>query len=168
MRITGQRAARTRGQRGRGVPAPAAGLLLLVGGALGVALVVALGLGLGEDAWARAQHLAKTWLAGTKESALDELRPHELPVLRFDIGFEAFQQLSTKRDEALARGILELDDEDWVRGEIRYLDKTVPVRVRLKGDWLDHLGEKKWSFRVKTRGDAALMGMRSFSVQSPR
>jgi hypothetical protein len=102
---------------------------------------------------------------GTAKTALET---NELPTLYFDIGFEEFQIMARQRDEALEKGILLLDDDDWQRAQIRYLDETIPIRIRLKGDWTDHLDENKWSFRVKTRGDAVFMGMRSFSVQSPR
>jgi len=70
-------------------------------------------------------------------------------------------------EEALQKGILLQGDDDWARAEIRFQGETIPVRLRLKGDWTDHLNDKKWSFRVKTRGDATLLGMRSFSVQAP-
>jgi len=105
--------------------------------------------------------------AQAKDTAQMVIETNDLPTLYFDIGFEEYQAMAAQRADALQRGILLLDDDDWMRAEIRYRDETIPVRVRLKGDWLDHLGENKWSFRVKTRGDATLMGMRSFSVQSP-
>ncbi len=95
------------------------------------------------------------------------LETNDLPTLYFDIGFEEYQAMAAQRDEALQRGILQLDDDDWMRAQIRFLGDTIPVNIRLKGDWIDHLDENKWSFRVKTRRDATLMGMRSFSVQSP-
>ena len=92
---------------------------------------------------------------------------NDLPTLYFDIGFAEFQAMATQREEALQKGILLQDDDDWARAEIRFQGETIPVRLRLKGDWTDHLNDKKWSFRVKTRGDATLLGMRSFSVQAP-
>ena len=92
---------------------------------------------------------------------------NDLPTLYFDIGFAEFQAMAAQREEALQKGILLLDDDDWVRAQIRFQGETIPVRLRLKGDWTDHLNDKKWSFRVKTRGDAVLLGMRSFSVQAP-
>jgi hypothetical protein len=95
------------------------------------------------------------------------LETNDLPTLYFDIGFEEYRAMAAQREEALQTGILLQDDEDWMPAEIRFQGETLPVRIRLKGDWSDHLKENKWSFRVKTRGDAALMGMRSFSVQSP-
>jgi hypothetical protein len=92
---------------------------------------------------------------------------NDLPTLYFDIGFAEFQTMAAQREEALKVGILLQDDDDWARAQIRFQGETIPVRLRLKGDWTDHLNANKWSFRVKTRGDAVLLGMRSFSVQAP-
>lgn len=41
------------------------------------------------------------------------------------------------------------------------------MKLRLKGDWTDHLGGDKWSFRIKVRGDDTLLGMKVFSIQDP-
>lgn len=104
----------------------------------------------------------------TEQTIETFLETNDLPNLYFDIGFEEYQTMAAQRQEALQRGILLLADDDWMSAQIRYQDQTIPVRIRLKGDWTDHLGESKWSFRVKIQNDAALMGMRSFSVQSPK
>ena len=101
---------------------------------------------------------------GTAETVIEA---NDLPTLYFDIGFEEYQTMAAQREEALQVGILLLDDDGWLPAQIRFQDRAIPVRIRLKGDWTDHLRENKWSFRVKTKGDAAIMGMRSFSVQSP-
>lgn len=37
----------------------------------------------------------------------------------------------------------------------------------MKGDWLDHLRGKKWSFRIKTKSDYAWNRLATFSVQNP-
>jgi len=105
--------------------------------------------------------------AEAKDTAETALPTNDLPNLYLDIGFEEYQAMATQREEALQEGILLLDDDDWMRAQIRFQGETIPIRVRLKGDWVDHLGENKWSFRVKTRSNAVLMGMRSFSLQSP-
>jgi len=114
-----------------------------------------------------AQEMIDT-LAAQVTDTRDELSDgNGLPTLLFDIGFEEYQAMVRLRAEALQDGILLQGAEDWHRAEIRFQGETIPVRVRLKGDWVDHLAEDKWSFRVETRNDRALMGMRSFSVQAP-
>ena len=52
--------------------------------------------------------------------------------------------------------------------EIRWADRSVRVKLRLKGDLPDHLEGDKWSFRIHTRDGNAIMGMRRFSIQAPK
>ncbi|MBN1639707.1 MAG: CotH kinase family protein [Anaerolineae bacterium] len=138
-----------------------------------LALAMGIALSLGAAVWYVRQGRA---FAGRAFQALDNqvqdlvasaIVDNDLPTLRLDIGFEEFQAIARLRDEALQSGILLQDDEDWHAAQIRFEGETIPVRVRLKGDWVDHLHEGKWSFRVKTRNDQAFMGMRSFSLQAP-
>ncbi len=143
----------------------------LLAAAVGFGLTLALALGYKVGGWRVIDPLTKavaeSLAAETQSTTEQALKSNDLPTLYLDIGFEEYQALAAQREEALQRGILLVDDDDWVRAQIRYRDDTLPVRIRLKGDWLDHLGENKWSFRVKTRRGTALFGMRSFSLQSP-
>ncbi|MEM6318429.1 MAG: CotH kinase family protein [Bacteroidota bacterium] len=41
------------------------------------------------------------------------------------------------------------------------------MKLRLKGDWLDHLRGSKWSFRIKAKTDYAWNRLVTFSVQNP-
>lgn len=88
--------------------------------------------------------------------------------ITIDIKFNDFQKIAYKREIALAQGILICSDDDWVPAKIRYKDQTVDVKLRLKGDWTDHLRGDKWSFRIKVRGDDTLLGMKQFSIHEPR
>ncbi len=85
-----------------------------------------------------------------------------------DINFENYQKINYKREQALEIGVLVSSEEDYVPATIRYKNKEVNVRLRLKGDLLDHLKGDKWSFRIKVRGDDTLFGMKTFSIQGPR
>ena len=76
-------------------------------------------------------------------------------------------RLEQKRDEAFDNGILESEDGDYVPGIMYYNDSIMPVEVRLKGDWLDHLEGRKWSFRIKVKKQHTWKNMRSFSLQTP-
>jgi len=134
---------------------------------LGLTLAAMVGALYKLGGWKLVDPLFTSLRVETQETVEEIKLAVELPTLYFDIGFEEFQAMAQQRDEAVAKGILLLDDDDWMRAEIRFQGETIRVRLRLKGDWTDHLGENKWSWRVKTRGDAALLGMRSFSVQSP-
>ena len=85
-----------------------------------------------------------------------------------DIKNNDFQKLAYKREIALADGILITSDDDYVPAKIHYNGQTIDVKLRLKGDWTDHLKGDKWSFRVKTKGDDTLFGMKVFSIQNPK
>ncbi len=76
-------------------------------------------------------------------------------------------RLEQKRDEAFANGILETEDEDFVSGILYYKDSIMPIDIRLKGDWLDHLESRKWSFRIKMKKQNTWKNLRSFSIHTP-
>lgn len=78
-----------------------------------------------------------------------------------------YETIIVNRDLALQQGVLTTNDDSWVKGMVIWADDTYKVKMRLKGDWLDHLAGKKWSFRVKIRKDKAYKGMKVFSIQNP-
>ena len=88
--------------------------------------------------------------------------------LQINLSFKNYKKISTLRNRAIKDGILVRSENDKVNGEITYRGKSYPIRLRLKGDWTDHLIGDKWSFRVETRKDTAFLGMREFSLQHPR
>ena len=49
-----------------------------------------------------------------------------------------------------------------------YNNEEIPIKIRLKGDWIDHLSADKWSFRIKVKGDKDFKGMKAFSIQHPK
>ncbi len=88
--------------------------------------------------------------------------------ITIDIKHKNLQKIAYKRQIALDDGILLTSSADFVPAEIRYQDKTLKVKMRLKGDWIDHLLGEKWSFRIKVKGDNTLFGMKQFSIHHPR
>ena len=53
---------------------------------------------------------------------------------------------------------------DETTGSINYLNKKVPVRIRLKGDRASHYIERdKSSYKITIRGDEKIMGIKKFS-----
>jgi hypothetical protein len=88
--------------------------------------------------------------------------------LYIDMKHINLQKLAYKRETALMSGILINTDEDYVPARIRHKDKNIRVRVRLKGDWVDHLGEDKWSYRIRVRGQDTFWGMKEFSLHHPK
>ncbi|HEX2899906.1 MAG TPA: CotH kinase family protein [Bacteroidia bacterium] len=91
----------------------------------------------------------------------------EMQAIELVVGKKKMASLEARRDQALEMGILQEDDSSWVKAELIEQDRSWPVRIRLKGDWTDHLEGEKWSFRVELRGDGAWRRMSEFSLQSP-
>ncbi|MEJ2139109.1 MAG: CotH kinase family protein [Gammaproteobacteria bacterium] len=92
---------------------------------------------------------------------------YDVPELYIDVSFKNIRKIYKKREEALERGILVQADGDFVKGTVRYDGRSLPVKLRLKGDWNDHLVGRKWSFRIHVRDGEQLFGMRRFSIQNP-
>jgi hypothetical protein len=88
--------------------------------------------------------------------------------LAIDIKWADRQRLAAQRERALESGALLLSESDFVPATISGPEGAVRVRMRLKGDGIDHLQGDKWSFRVKTRGEDTLHGMKRFSLHHPR
>ena len=91
----------------------------------------------------------------------------ELPTLAINMKYRHYDAVLAKRQEALNIGLLVSTEADWVPASIDFGGESVSVRMRLKGDFTDHLVEDKWSFRIKTRGDGQIMGMWRLSIQHP-
>lgn len=87
--------------------------------------------------------------------------------LRINIGSNEYQMLNQFRNEALENGVIGKAQKKYVEGTILFNNKSIPVKVRLKGDWTDHLEGNKWSLRIKVRGNNSIHGFKSFSIQSP-
>jgi len=108
---------------------------------------------------------------GTFKAKLDEIRHENIRIpfnyikgrfsnpekIYIDIGFEDFQKIEYKREQAVGSlgfdgliepgmGILITSEEDYVPAKIRYNGEEVEVNIRLKGDITDHLTGDKWSF----------------------
>ncbi|MFC1716541.1 CotH kinase family protein [Candidatus Poribacteria bacterium] len=93
------------------------------------------------------------------------VRPESITI---DIKHIDFQKLAYQREDALARGVLIVDD-DYVPAAIQHGGESVKVNIRLKGDWVyDNLKGDKWSFRVKVKGENTLFGMKQFSLHHPK
>jgi hypothetical protein len=106
-------------------------------------------------------------LARAPRNLLSGLTGPPVERIGIDLTPKRLKKLGEKREEALRRGVLMSSEADFVTATIRHGRRSIPVKLRLKGDWTDHLAGDKWSFRVHVlRGDQ-LFGMRRFSLQSP-
>ncbi len=90
-------------------------------------------------------------------------------ILKIRVKDQTKNKLVQQTKDAFKKGILIASEDHWVKGEISSAkeEKTIPVRLRLKGDWLDHLRGSKWSFRIKAKTDYAWNRLVTFSVQNP-
>ncbi len=88
------------------------------------------------------------------------------PRLDVQLDEQAYRQLQAKRTEALRRGNLISDRKDLVPARLFDGEEEIPVKLRLKGDLLDHLQGKKWSFRILCEPGHAWRGMQIFSVHN--
>jgi len=90
------------------------------------------------------------------------------PVLMIDMKMNHFLKLKKKYKQAIADGVLMASGEDFVPAVLRFEGRDLPIKIRLKGDWVDHLSDRDWSYRVKIKKGNAFLGMRIFSLQHPR
>jgi len=84
-----------------------------------------------------------------------------------DIKHKHFQKLAYKREMAFNIGNLITCDDDFVPGKITIGGKTAKIKIRLKGDGVEHLYNDKWSFRVRVKDEETILGMKQFSLQHP-
>jgi len=78
-----------------------------------------------------------------------------------------YLKLMDVRKRAFTKGVLQSEDDDWIKGFVFANDMMMKTNLRLKGDWLDHLHGNKWSFRFKLKKDNIWNRMRVFSIQNP-
>ncbi len=103
---------------------------------------------------------------------IEQISKHEIAdfkqvPLRIFIEPSEMLKLNNIRNEAFKKGILETTDDSWVKAIVFYGDTSYKAKMRLKGDWLDHLQGVKWSFRIELKKGGAWKGMRTFSIQTP-
>lgn len=92
----------------------------------------------------------------------------DIDVINLDLKLDELEKIRNKRNQALEIGILTKGDDDEVNASISYENENYPVKLRLKGDYSDHLIGDKWSFRVKPKRGKAFKGLTEFSFQHPR
>lgn len=101
-------------------------------------------------------------------SDLEEVgKGYNLTSMDITLSEESFQKITAKRRKAWEVGILESDEKDWVKTKILVDGDELKGKLRLKGDWLDHLRGNKWSFRIKLKEPDAFKRMLTFNIQKP-
>ena len=107
-----------------------------------------------------------TLLVCSCNSNVDTLSPNN-DSIQIIISDSDYVALKKNRDSAISLGIIEPSLKNYIKGALLYKNKEIPVKIRFKGDWVDHLKGEKWSFRVVVLGDNSFKGLKSFSIQSP-
>jgi hypothetical protein len=89
----------------------------------------------------------------------------DIPTVYVDIKFKHLRRIREWRQTALNRGLILPTERRYVPATIRINGKIVRTKVRLKGDFTDHLKGKRWSLRFATKSDSSFLGLRHFSLQ---
>ncbi len=100
------------------------------------------------------------WLEGLSSD-------QDIPEFVLDVKYRDMRKIYKQRDDALMRGRIVQDADSFVKAKIRGRSGNTPAKIRLKGDFTDHVRGNKWSFRVHIRKGETFLGMRRFSVQNP-
>ena len=92
---------------------------------------------------------------------------YKMENLSVHLDTSSYLKIQKKREDAFKKGILQSADDDWVKGIISDENDMMKAKLRLKGDWLDHLRGQKWSYRIKLKKKYAWHRMKTFSIQTP-
>ena len=92
---------------------------------------------------------------------------NDLRTIHVDLDDAASQRLQEVYDRSMEARRIVQEEGDLVPATIRADGKTIQARVRIKGDFLDHLDTDKWSLRIELKSDK-LWGMSRFSIQHPK
>jgi len=88
--------------------------------------------------------------------------------LGIEIKSKDLDKLFKFRDKAIQNGVIGKSLKKYFKGIMVYNKVEIPIKIRLKGDWTDHLSKDKWSFRIKILDDKNFKGMKAFSIQHPK
>lgn len=96
-----------------------------------------------------------------------ELAPaNELTTIELVIPDASAAVLERVRARAMEQGVITQTDADTVPAEFVSEGVRQPCRLRIKGDWTDHVEGQRWSYRIRL-DKGSFLGMREFSIQAP-
>ena len=102
------------------------------------------------------------------ESLQSFLSKSDIKDMRIDIKFLDYEKLRTFRNNALKNKVISQDEKKFVDASIIFNNKKTKTKVRLKGDFVDHLISNKWSLRVKVKNNLEVDGLKVFNIQNPQ
>tara|TARA_B100001989_G_C24545401_1_gene470385 strand:+ start:704 stop:3364 length:2661 start_codon:yes stop_codon:yes gene_type:complete len=91
-----------------------------------------------------------------------------IKVVDLNINQKNLNKLSVKSTEAIEIGVIKTNRNSYVNGFLNTKDGKKEIKIRLKGDNLDHLFSSTPSFRVRLKNGDTFGGLNKFSLQSPR
>jgi hypothetical protein len=91
----------------------------------------------------------------------------QLPRINLELTDEDLEKLEAKRLAAIENGVLMSNSDDWIKTKVSWNDDTKKAKIRLKGDWTDHLYGQKFSIRVNVSKDKTLNAYSKFAIQNP-
>lgn len=86
--------------------------------------------------------------------------------LRVELSDKRYATLGRFIAESHRRGFIGEEQKEELRGKFVFEGQRYPVKLRLKGDWTDHLGTHI-SLRIALRGKERFDGLREWNLQSP-
>jgi hypothetical protein len=118
-------------------------------------------------------HNEKTLPAYYDDLKIELLNKSTRPVFKKEnIGIQIkskdLDKLFKYRNKAIQNGVIGKSLKKYFKALMIYNKEEIPIKIRLKGDWIDHLSGDKWSFRIKILGDKDFKGMKAFSIQHPK
>ena len=88
-------------------------------------------------------------------------------IIKIDMKHKNFMKIAYQREISMKLGRIIKGEDSYVPAKITHNGKIYNVKMRLKGDKLDHISTSKWSYRVKVKNDETIFGMKKFSIQHP-
>lgn len=86
--------------------------------------------------------------------------------LEIDMEEKSWNKIQKSRLQAIKNKVIIGEAKEKVPATVSWNDNQADVKLRLKGDWTDHLQGTKWSYRI-TAPDNAVFSNRSFSIMTP-
>lgn len=93
------------------------------------------------------------------------LHPSFQKQLQLTISPKAINQIKSSRKKAFKAGIINDSLKVWHPIQLNYLDKIVVGKIRIKGDWTEHLETDKWGIKLKLK--KKINGFKKFSLVKP-
>lgn len=107
----------------------------------------------------------KIKVSENKEIEDEVFKDSRINIVIADVNYDQLKQF---RHTAIKQGIISSDLKKEVDAVLTYGNSSYPITIKLKGDWTDHLVSKMWSYRINIQGGQAFLGLKSFSLQSPK